>query len=338
MKTDNTAALRQNKRIKRLASEGLYRKSTLVHEECMKVFEEIKPYFANPRNLDDLWDLAQKLKKLQPVNVASVKQLSPFRYPGGKTWFVPELRNWIHNLGYRPRLFIEPFAGGGIGALTVATEDLAERVLMVELDPEVASVWKTILNEPEYLCKKILKFSVTLEHVREILSSDPQSIPELAFKTIVKNRMQRGGILAPGASLIKSGENGKGLLSRWYPQTLVKRIRIIHQYRDKIDFREDDGFKVLKQHLNDPETAIFIDPPYTASKKNAGKRLYKYNSINHTELFELLSRCNGQFLMTYDDADEVIALANKFNFVICKVPMKSSHHQIKYELAIKRTD
>ena len=25
------------------------------------------------------------------VNVASVKQRSPFRYPGGKTWLVPEV-------------------------------------------------------------------------------------------------------------------------------------------------------------------------------------------------------------------------------------------------------
>lgn len=29
------------------------------------------------------------------VNVASVPQRSPFRYPGGKTWLVPTARRWF---------------------------------------------------------------------------------------------------------------------------------------------------------------------------------------------------------------------------------------------------
>jgi len=55
------------------------------------------------------------------VNVASVPQLSPFRYPGGKTWFVPYMRRWLlpairqkYNLApIHPNLLIEPFLGGG---------------------------------------------------------------------------------------------------------------------------------------------------------------------------------------------------------------------------------
>lgn len=50
----------------------------------------------------------------KPVNVASVAQRSPFRYPGGKTWLVPRLRRWLRHLEWKPSLFVEPFAGGGI--------------------------------------------------------------------------------------------------------------------------------------------------------------------------------------------------------------------------------
>ncbi len=32
------------------------------------------------------------------VNVASVPQRSPFRYPGGKTWLVPRIRQWLKSL------------------------------------------------------------------------------------------------------------------------------------------------------------------------------------------------------------------------------------------------
>ena len=55
----------------------------------------------------------------RPVNVASVPQRSPFRYPGGKTWLVPYLRDWLRHQQTKPSRFIEPFAGGGIVSLTV---------------------------------------------------------------------------------------------------------------------------------------------------------------------------------------------------------------------------
>ena len=74
-----------------------------------------------------LLDLQCVRPNLRVVNVASVRQLSPFRYPGGKTWLVPEIRRWMARLD-RPSVFVEPFAGGAIASLTVAAEHLAKRV------------------------------------------------------------------------------------------------------------------------------------------------------------------------------------------------------------------
>ena len=48
------------------------------------------------------------------VNVAAVNHLSPFRYPGGKTWLVPRIRQWLRGSNSRVRELCEPFAGGGI--------------------------------------------------------------------------------------------------------------------------------------------------------------------------------------------------------------------------------
>ena len=57
------------------------------------------------------------------VNVATVPQRSPLRYPGGKTWLVPHIRAWLKAMD-TPRLLVEPFAGGGITSLTAVMEDL----------------------------------------------------------------------------------------------------------------------------------------------------------------------------------------------------------------------
>ena len=51
--------------------------------------------------------------------------------------------------------------------------------------------------------------------------------------------------------------------------------------RNRIDFRQDDGLKTLEEYKSRPDVAFFIDPPYTAGGKKAGKRLYKHYGIDH---------------------------------------------------------
>src|SRR5205085_244986 len=142
------------------------------------------------------------------INVASVPQRSPFRYPGGKTWLVPRIRQWLKQPAGE---FIEPFAGGGIISLTVAAEQLARHVTMVELDEQVAAVWKTIIEDGHgaWLAERVASFDLTLDSLRDALAKAPGPVRERAFQTILKNRTFRGGILAPGAAPLKHGENGK---------------------------------------------------------------------------------------------------------------------------------
>lgn len=279
----------------------------------------------------------QHMNGARPVNVSQVKQLSPFRYPGGKTWCVPAIRRWIGELP-RKAVFVEPFAGGAIASLTVAVENLADRVVMAELDPDVAAVWTLVLEGSDtdfaWLCRRILNFEVSRKSVGEILNLDPVRIREKAFRTILKNRVNRGGIMAPGASLVKGGENGRGLKSRWYPETLVGRLKVIRAVRGKISFFHDDAFKIMKRYRDSSQACFFIDPPYTAGGKRAGSRLYAHNQIDHELLFSLLSKVSGDFLATYDDAEEVRALAEKCGFSIETVQMKSTHHAVVSELLI----
>lgn len=131
------------------------------------------------------------------------------------------------------------------------------------------------------------------------------------------------------------GENGRGVASRWYPETLVRRLRALGSLRSAIDFIEGDAFDLIKRYLNQKEVAFFIDPPYTAGNgKRAGRRLYKHSELDHPALFKLLSRAAGLVLMTYDDCPEVIEMANRHGFQIERVPMKNTHHEKKYELLI----
>ncbi len=273
------------------------------------------------------------------VNVASVPQRSPFRYPGGKTWLVPRIRQWLKSLPEKPSKFIEPFAGGAIIGLTVAFEQLARVVILVERDEQVAAVWHTIINTKEgakWLADQIVAFPLNFDSAQTLLSSSKRSIKDIAFHTIVQNRINHGGILAPGAGMLKHGENGKGVLSRWYPETLRKRILDIASIKNVIRFIRGDGFEEIRKNARRSNAVFFIDPPYTASSKKAGTRLYKYHQVDHELLFRLADRIEGDFLMTYDDADEVRALALKHRFETRLVSMSSTHHTTMNELIIGR--
>ena len=271
------------------------------------------------------------------VNVASVPQRSPFRYPGGKTWLVPLFRRWMRSLPAKPAMLMEPFTGGGIISLTAAFERLAQRILMVELDVDVAAVWQTMLSpEAEWLAQRILDFPMGGDAVREVLTRQAATPRERAFATLLKNRVYHGGILAPGSGLVKFGENGKGIASRWYPETLARRIRDITQVAPHIDFVQGDGLAVLKDSAERADVAAFIDPPYTASTKRAGSRLYTHSIIDHEALFALCATLEGDFLMTYDNAPEMMEMAASRGFDTQLVPMKNTHHAEMYELLIGR--
>ena len=271
------------------------------------------------------------------VNVASVPQRSPFRYPGGKTWLVPFIRTWLRSLSQKPAVFVEPFAGGGIVSLTVAFENLAERLVMVELDQDISAVWHTILgSDAKWLGQRIMDFDLTVESAKAALADDSDVIRDRAFRTILKNRVYHGGIMAAGSAMIRHGENGKGIKSRWYPSTLRRRIEDIIGVQHRIEFIEGDGLPVLERFAGQESVCAFIDPPYTAAGKKAGSRLYKHNELDHERLFKLTASLNGNFLMTYDNADGVKDLALRHGFDTEVIAMKNTHHAKMTELLIGR--
>ncbi|MCX8505935.1 MAG: DNA adenine methylase [Alphaproteobacteria bacterium] len=276
--------------------------------------------------------------KKKPTNVSQVKQLSPFRYPGGKSWLVPEICHFVINLPQKPSLFIEPFAGGAIAGLTAANSSLSNHVILGEIDEDVAAVWEIIFNgsqnEIDSLCRAILNFEISLENIQSILETLPENSVNRAFRTIVKNRVQRGGIMAQGAGFIKRGEGDKGINSRWYPETLARRINLLHSYKEKISFTKCDGFDLIQKYSAIQNAFFFIDPPYTAGKKNAGKRLYNYNQLDHERLFYIVSGLAGTAMMTYDDDPYILNLARIYGMHVQKVAMKNSHHAILYELMV----
>jgi DNA adenine methylase len=259
--------------------------------------------------------------------------LSPFRYPGGKSWLRPWIRSWLKKPVDR---LVECFGGGANVTLTAVAEGLAKRAVLIELDPDVAAVWKAILNgKAGWLAAKIDAFRPTRKNVLAELELAVRSDHKRAWKTLLRNRVSHGGILAPGAGLLRRGEDDNGISSRWYPEALRSRIEEINKIRTKIRFIEGDGLTWLENYerkRGSGTVAFFIDAPYST----VGARLYTYSDIDHEKLFRVAARLPGKVLMTYHDAQEIRKLAKQFKFKVRPVEMLNRQNTEKTELLISR--
>src|SRR6266496_677565 len=112
----------------------------------------------------------------------SPSTLSPFRYPGGKSGLRRKIISWIQNLGFRPEHFIEPFAGGASVGLAIAELDLADHVTLVEIDPDVAAVWRVILGGgASALANRIRNFALTKQSALKMLADSKLDLFSRAF-------------------------------------------------------------------------------------------------------------------------------------------------------------
>ena len=294
-------------------------------------------HVAEPGSTDGVCDPLSTVpvSPLRAANVASVAQRSPFRYPGGKTWLIPHAREWLRRPSTPPVLF-EPFAGGAIISLTAVMEGLVDRCVLVDRDRDVAAFWHAALTDTDNLCALLSEFQPTRASVDKLVKQTPTTLTEHAFRTLVLNRTRHGGILAPGANLLRNGERKRGLRSRWYPDTLVARLRDIESFAPKITFCESDGMQLLESFTLIKDAVVFVDPPYTVGGKGAGQRLYTHSSIDHTKLFQLLSESDADFLLTYDPTPEVLRLVRHHGFAAVQVTMKSVHHARLPELVVTK--
>jgi DNA adenine methylase len=268
----------------------------------------------------------------------SPSTLSPFRYPGGKSALRPKVIAWVRDLGYRVKHFVEPFAGGSSVGLAIAELDLADSVVLAELDPDVAAVWNIILNgHARAFAAKIRKFKLNKTSAREILGADIRDRFGRAFRCLLQNRISRGGIMAPGCGVLNYGEAGKGIRSRWYPETLATRIEVIHALRHKIHFVEGDGLKILRRFSSTPQTAAFVDPPYVVRGRGAGLRLYRYHDVDCDELFKAIRNFNGPMIITYHRCDIVEREAKAAGIQCRTVTMHTAHKISKRELILYKS-
>lgn len=240
---------------------------------------------------------------------------TPLRYPGGKSQLAPLVVDILrcNDLFYGE--YIEPFAGGAGIAMKLLLNDYVSAIWLNDLDPSIYAFWTSVLTETDALCKRIENTPVTIaewEKQKLVRASSSASTLDRGFATFFLNRTNRSGIIHGGVIGGRAQSGDYKLDCRFNTEDLVRKIRRIAQYKDRINFFNLDAVRFLKKVMPNvgKRALVNLDPPYFAK----GKELYSnfYAADDHAALASEVGAISQNWMVTYDDADEIAALYSSY--------------------------
>ncbi|NOT46539.1 MAG: DNA adenine methylase [Acidobacteria bacterium] len=252
----------------------------------------------------------------EPFVRKSVKILSPLRYPGAKRRLGPYLSEVLKLNSLTPKLFVEPFAGSASVALQMAHGKDVEKIALGEKDPLVASFWKVVFRDVEWLKSEIRKIPLTVEKWKYFKYGKFRTQREQALACLYLNRTSFSGILAPQAGPIGGYKQNSeyDIGCRFNVETLVRRLDQAAELKDKILFIENMSWekvidKVESLDYTKKEVFFYFDPPFF----HKADKLYRYyfEESDHQELHDRLMKLKYPWFLSYDIADSIIKKYSK---------------------------
>jgi len=263
---------------------------------------------------------------------------TPLRYPGGKQKIAPFIAEILQYNNISDINYVEPYAGGAGVAVSLLLNNKVKKIHLNDKSIPIYSFWKTLIKNTEWLCKKILLSSLTIEEwkrQREIFkNTDKHSIEEIGYATFYLNRCNRSGILNGGV-IGGLDQNGNWKMdARFQKKTLINRIEAIANVGDSIKVTKYDAEKLLANLAESSKKYfIYCDPPYI----NKGDKLYlnHYTKEDHKRISKLIKSIkNNHWVVSYDCNDYISDLYKKRKKFIYNLRYNASRVYYGQELFI----
>jgi len=236
---------------------------------------------------------------------------TPLRYPGGKQKIAPFIAEIIKCNKLEGTEYVEPYAGGAGVAINLLVNGVVSSIRLNDSCLSVYSFWKTAIEMPEWLCRKILNSSLTIDEwkrQREIIRNWSQhSREEVGFATLYLNRCNRSGILSGGV-IGGLSQTGKWKMdARFSRQEMIRRIETIASLRDTIFVTNLDAEEFLEIYslTESRNSFIYCDPPYV--KKADRLYLNHYGLEDHRRIANTIQKLKNPYWVVSYDNNELIS-------------------------------
>jgi len=233
---------------------------------------------------------------------------SPLRYPGGKNK-LSKFISKICEINDIDGHYIEPYAGGASVALFLLIEGKVEEITINDYDPSIYAFWYSVLYDTNRLCRKIKNTEITLKNWRkqkkiQINKKNEKDLLKLGFSTFFLNRTNYSGIINGGVLGGIKQESKYKINCRFNKEELIKKIKLIASYKDKINLYGLDALKLIKKIEKNKNTIFYFDPPYYLMGPSLYMNHYKHEDHKKVSI-EIKKIKNVHWIVSYDDTPEI---------------------------------
>lgn len=225
------------------------------------------------------------------------------RYPGSKDKHLKFLSHYIKEAA-TSRTIVEPFAGTASVTFYLLSEGLVDHYVINDIDESIAAMWRVIKDEPEWLITEIKNYVPNVEDFYTFKEHPGITQREKAFRKIVLHQVSYSGLgaMAGGPLGGKSQAGEYKIDARWRPAKLEKLIKETSRLLNSVagEITSDDWSTCLKKAIKNNHF-IYLDPPYYKQ----GPVLYTEGSIDHILLAAELKGYDSNWVLSYDDVEEV---------------------------------
>lgn len=254
-----------------------------------------------------------------------MNNVSPLRYPGGKTRACKYLDEVLteHFDIKAINTVVSPFFGGGSFEFYLQNKYNMSILANDKFTP-LATFWKCCKENKKKLCIELNNIDNvtkdTFNEFRDNIMTETDMVRQSMYYFVINRCSFSGATLSGGFSQESSEKR--------FTKSSIKRLENLNLY----DFHISNHDFV--QYINDCETIgnddtiMFLDPPYYLEKKSRlyGKCGDLHETFDHKKLHDLLET-KEKWMMTYNDCKYIRDLYSKY--IIVNITWKYSMNKTK---------
>ena len=251
------------------------------------------------------------IKLINIKNNNYTTNVSPLRYPGGKTRACKIIEDVILNHFNLQNfdVIISPFFGGGSFEFYLQNKYGLKLIVNDKFTP-LYNFWKQVKENKTILCEELRKItSVSKEQFmsyRNTIMNLHDNVLQQSIQYFIINRCSFSG------STLSGGFSEEASNKRFTPSSINKIEALDFT---NIEIHNDDFYQFIHNTSNN-KTFLFIDPPYYLENKSKlyGNNGDMHEGFNHTSLFELLETKNN-WIVTYNNCEYIRNLYKEYKIV-----------------------
>jgi DNA adenine methylase len=250
-----------------------------------------------------------KENKITPIS--KMNNISPLRYPGGKTRACKKLETIIMDNFVISDFnnIVSPFFGGGSFEFYIQN-NYGLNIISNDKFVPLYNFWNICKHDNENLCKTLIsKLNLVdknhFNYLRNNIIGENDKLTQSIMYFIINRCSFSGATLSGGFSLESSKKRfTKSSVDR------IKNLNLTNFTIYNLDFEEFINNNVSEENL------IFLDPPYYLEKKSKlyGKNGDMHDTFDHLKLYHCLSKIKN-WVMTYNNCDYIKLLYKDFKII-----------------------